>query len=128
MEAQLNSSAVWRPRFLKGAYIHVREMLALLCLLALRSDATIGACSGSGQQLLRSCWCKCTSTCAPFSLPCTAPTLQLRGVYLGHSAPRITSVKVVPPADGGAPAGSFGVREELSLDCSFAWSSKMESE
>ncbi|PRW33926.1 kinesin K39 [Chlorella sorokiniana] len=73
LEEQLNSSAVWRPRFLTGAYIH------------------------------------------------------LRGVYLGHAAPRVTSVKVVPPADGGSPAsGSFGVREDLSLDCSFAWSSRME--
>ncbi len=55
--------------------------------------------------------------------------MQLRGVYLGHSAPRVTSVKVVPSADGSSTsAGSFGVQEELSLDCSFAWSSRMEGE
>lgn len=68
----------------------------------------------------------CSTWCLGLHCRLSAHPVQLRGVYLGHSAPRVTSVKVVPPADGGAPGGSFGVREELSLDCSFSWSSRME--
>ncbi|KAL4458584.1 hypothetical protein ABPG75_013449 [Micractinium tetrahymenae] len=90
LEAQLNSTAVWRPRFLVGAYV------------------------------------------------------QLRGVDLGPSPPHIVAVKPLKPPSGAGSSdtaaevfgsgssgasfsgGAVGVQEELSFDCSFAWSSRME--
>lgn len=77
------------------------------------------------------------------------PLVQLRGVDLGPSPPNIVAVKrLEPPGSGGrssgggdgaahhfgsghdgsssSGSGGVGVQEELSFDCSFAWSSKME--
>lgn len=74
--------------------------------------AVLGVAAGGG------------ACCPPLpATPGRFPPLQLRGVDLGPAPPRVTAVKAVRPTEGGQAAG---VQEELSFDCSFAWSSKME--